>query len=175
MSLWQSARHDGLVVSAPARDGGCEFGSCQCRIYITCSLSLWLLRFLLSSLGTYMLDPKMCWKKIHASLDLRIRCWDAELINSIFDIILDIYIWPNTRVIIHKTDHTLIFSYSELLNLRQSSVSVVVQGRRLLQSRMHHKFCLSSPTPTPRFIHLIRFIHRYWAKQKHVRSQILPR
>ena len=52
-------QHCGLVVSAPAWDGtGCEFDSCQCLIYIPCSLSLRLLGSLRDSLGTYGLTKK---------------------------------------------------------------------------------------------------------------------
>ena len=52
------------VVSAPAWDGtGCEFDSWQCQIYIPCSLSLRLLGSLRSSLGTYCLTQKLCYKK----------------------------------------------------------------------------------------------------------------
>ena len=58
-------RHCGLGVSAPAWDGGgCEFDSCQCRIYIPCLLSLQLFGSLRGSLGTYGLTQKLCWKKI---------------------------------------------------------------------------------------------------------------
>ena len=49
------------VASAPAWDGtGCELDSWQCRIYITCLLSLRLLWSLRGSLGTYGLTQKLC-------------------------------------------------------------------------------------------------------------------
>ena len=57
-------RHCGLVVLAPAWDGtGCEFDSWQCRIYIPCSLSLWLLGFLRGS-WVHMAWNKNCVEKI---------------------------------------------------------------------------------------------------------------
>ena len=55
--------HCGLVGSPPAWDGtGCEFDSWQCQIYIPCSLSLWLLGSLRSSL-VHMAWHKNCVKK----------------------------------------------------------------------------------------------------------------
>ena len=88
-----TVRHCGPVDSAPAWDGtGCEFDSWQCRIYISCSLSLRLLGSLRGSPGTYGLTQKLC-KKTKQNMKFHV-CTVVPMYGLVF--IYSISITPNS-------------------------------------------------------------------------------